>query len=119
MYNCAVEPAIERKPSTKLETATAALLRSTKFRSWRHSLDPGGLLPVDPKLSATEIHLSPAELAKKWGVSTETVRTIFREEPGVLKIGKPGTKFRRGYFTLRIPESVAERVHRRLSERAA
>jgi hypothetical protein len=109
-YNCVVQPALE------FETAIAALRRSTKFRSWRHSLDPVGFSPADPKLAAMELHFSPADLAKKWGVSIETIRTIFREEPGVLKIGKPGTKFRRGYFTLRIPESIAERVHRRLSE---
>lgn len=111
-----MQSALERKQITKLETAIAALRRSTKFGAWRHSLDPGGFFPVDPKLAATELHFSPAELAEKWGVSTETVRTIFREEPGVLKIGRPPTKFRRGYFTLRIPESIAERVHRRLSE---
>ena len=110
MYNCAVQHDIERT----VETATAELLRSADFRSWR----PRRLRPVNPKLSATEIHFSPAELAKLWGVSTETVRTIFREEPGVLKIGKPGTRFRRGYFTLRIPKTVAERVHQRLSEGA-
>jgi hypothetical protein len=62
-----------------------------------------------------ERHFSPSDLAKAWGVSAETVRQIFREEPGVLKIGKPGTKTKRGYFTLRIPEEVAERVHRRLA----
>src|ERR1700674_3468187 len=115
MYNWSVRPPIERKPSTELETATVALLHSAKFLSWRHSQDPRGLFPVNPKLGATEVHLAPAELAEKWGVSVETIRVIFREEPGVLKIGRPPTKFRRRYFTLRIPESVAERVHRRLS----
>jgi hypothetical protein len=62
-----------------------------------------------------EKHFSPAELAEAWGLSPETIRNIFREEPGVLKYGKAETRFRRGYITLRIPMSVAERVHRRLS----
>ncbi len=62
-----------------------------------------------------ERHYEPTELAALWGVSTETIRSIFREEPGVLKIGSEGTKHKRGYITLRIPETVVERVHRRLS----
>jgi hypothetical protein len=62
-----------------------------------------------------EKHYAPDELAELWGLSMETVRAIFRDEPGVLKIGKTGSKYRRGYVTLRIPEEVAERVHRKLS----
>ena len=62
-----------------------------------------------------EKHFSPAELAEAWGLSSDTIRNIFREEPGVLKYGKTETRHRRGYITLRIPLSVAERVHRRMS----
>jgi len=57
-----------------------------------------------------------ADLAKVWGVDVETIRNIFRDEPGVLKIGEKNPKHRRAYLTLRIPESVAVRVHKRLSE---
>jgi hypothetical protein len=60
-------------------------------------------------------HFTPTELAKAWSVSPETIRAIFRNEPGVLKIGKVAGRFRRAYITLRIPEEVAKRVHRRLS----
>jgi hypothetical protein len=61
-------------------------------------------------------HYAPGELAKLWGVSVETVRSMFRNEPGVLKIGSStGSRHKRGYITLRIPEEVAQRVHRRLS----
>jgi hypothetical protein len=97
---------------SRLDTAVARLQRSRRFRQW----SPGVILfkHTDREVVA-EKHFSPTELAKAWGVSTETIRSIFRTEPGVLKLGKPGTKFRRGYFTLRIPEQVAERVHRRLS----
>jgi hypothetical protein len=90
------------------------ILRSSeKFRAWH-------VEPVSAKDSlrtflVAEKHYKPEELAELWGVSTETVRSIFREEPGVLKIGKTGSKYRRGYVTLRIPEEVAERVHQRLS----
>jgi hypothetical protein len=60
-------------------------------------------------------HFTPTELADAWGVSVDTIRNIFRNEPGVLKIGKRESRFKRGYITLRIPRDVAERVHRRLS----
>jgi hypothetical protein len=38
----------------------------------------------------------------------------FIEEPGVLKLGHKETKYKRRYITLRIPERIALRVHRRL-----
>jgi hypothetical protein len=94
------------------------LLRaSEKFRTWRR-LALGGAKPQLPDLRThqmAERHYTPAELAETWGVSAETIRVLFREEPGVLKIGPSGTRFKRGYKTLRIPHSVAERVHTRLS----
>ena len=65
--------------------------------------------------SMAEKHYKPEELAELWGVSTETIRNIFREEEGVLKIGSTGSKYKRGYVTLRIPIEVAERVHQKLS----
>jgi hypothetical protein len=92
--------------------AVAELVRSPKFQSWgRPRLN--GL--EQSNIMADEKHYSPDEIAGLWGVSTETIRSIFREEPGVLKIGKTGTRYKRGYVTLRIPHEVAERVHRRLS----
>jgi hypothetical protein len=64
-----------------------------------------------------EAHFSAAQIAEAWGVSIDTVRRLFEHEPGVLMIEPPQTRFarRRRYRTLRIPASVAERVHRRLS----
>jgi hypothetical protein len=40
---------------------------------------------------------------------------MFSEEPGVLRIGHPGDRYRRRYLTLRIPEDVIERVLKRLT----
>lgn len=61
-------------------------------------------------------HYSPAEIAALWGISTDTARRIFESEPGVLQIGDSSRMGRkRRYVTLRIPEAVAERVHRKLS----
>ena len=89
------------------------LRSSEKFRQWH--IEPA---PEDDPLGCymmLEKHYAPDELAELWGLSMETVRAIFRDEPGVLKIGKTGSKYRRGYVTLRIPEEVAERVHKKLS----
>jgi hypothetical protein len=66
---------------------------------------------------ATERHYSVAEIAAMWHFSPNAVRKLFQNEPGVLALGEPRPKFgrRRGYVTLRIPQSVLDRVHRRLS----
>jgi hypothetical protein len=66
-------------------------------------------------LVVDEKHFTPSELAKAWGVSAETVRQLFRNEPDVLRVGSNGSTDARRYVLLRIPESVAVRVHRRLS----
>jgi hypothetical protein len=66
-------------------------------------------------LPATERHYSPQEIAKLWNVSIGTVRRLFENEHGVLaiRVGKKSGG-RRAYTTLRIPEAVIERVHRRM-----
>lgn len=61
-----------------------------------------------------ERHYAPEELGGLWNLSSDTVRRLFDREPGVLVIERTRNG-RRRYRTLRIPESVAERVHRRLS----
>jgi hypothetical protein len=64
--------------------------------------------------AAMERHFAPDELGELWNLSTDTVRRLFEREPGVLVIERTGARARR-YRTLRIPESVATRVHRRLT----
>ncbi len=60
-----------------------------------------------------ERHYAVAEIAALWNLSADKVRRLFQSEPGVLILAdaKPG---KRRHITLRIPESVAERVYRRL-----
>ena len=66
--------------------------------------------------SSLEAHYTPAEVAQAWGVSADTIRRMFQDEPGVLVIEPAPARFsRRRYRTLRIPASVAERVHRRMT----
>jgi hypothetical protein len=63
--------------------------------------------------ASLEQHFSVAHVAKRWGLSEDTVRRLFENEPGVLVIEPPRGRFsRRRYRTLRIPESVIERVHK-------
>jgi hypothetical protein len=64
--------------------------------------------------TAFERHFSVEELAECWHMSADFVRRLFLGEPGVVVFynQRPG---RRVYRTLRIPESVAVRVHRRMS----
>jgi hypothetical protein len=64
--------------------------------------------------AAMERHYAPDELGKLWNLSADTVRRLFEREPGVLVIERGAARARR-YRTLRIPESVAARVHRRLT----
>jgi hypothetical protein len=63
---------------------------------------------VDP----FERHFTPKELAELWRLDESTVRRMFQDEPGVLKIGNTGRRNKRDYVTLRIPASTAARFYR-------
>jgi hypothetical protein len=68
-----------------------------------------------PGTEATfERHYSVDQLAALWGMSDDFVRRLFLHEPGVVVFyhHRPG---RRVYRTLRIPASVVQRVHIRLT----
>jgi Flp pilus assembly protein TadG len=67
--------------------------------------------------TALETHYSIAQVAEAWGISTDTVRRMFEGEPGVVVIEPLPGRYtrRRRYRTLRIPASIAERVHRRMT----
>ncbi len=81
--------------------------------------------------AALETHYTVAQIAERWNISDDTVRNLFFEEPGVLRIGEASRllggrakKLKRHYFILRIPESVLIRVqdrlvHKRPAESAA
>ena len=113
-----------------------ALLSSKKFLSWRpgrtaakksysgigqgedfgytgHRFENLG----DGDKHVVEIHYSPAQVAEKWGLDVDTVRSLFENEPNVLIVNRPGTRHKRRYRTFKIPESVMVRVHNRLSSR--
>lgn len=65
-----------------------------------------------------ERHFTAQQLGEIWALDETTIRRIFQDETGVLKIGKSARRDgKRDYVTLRIPESVARRVHRQRIER--
>jgi hypothetical protein len=66
-----------------------------------------------------ECHYSVGEIAEIWGLSEKIIRRMFEDEEGVLKWGSPETRRKRGYMTLRIPESVMLRVHDQRARRAS
>jgi hypothetical protein len=57
---------------------------------------------------AEERHFTPTEIAQMWGVSVWTVRKMFANVPGVLKIG---TKSK--YLSLHIPARILHGYHAR------
>ncbi len=64
-----------------------------------------------PGSAVLEKHLTTKELAAIWGVSQTTIVRIFCDEEGVLKLAKPARPGTRTRVELRIPLSVADRVH--------
>ena len=71
---------------------------------------------ITPSSPTFEPHLTVRQIAKMWNLSPDAIRRLFRGEPGVVQIKKERSgPTHRSYTSLRIPQSVAERVHRRLS----
>ena len=78
-------------------------------------------MPVQLQLETSvhiERHYAVTEIAEMWNLSADKVLELFEDEPGVLVIGERNPRRKRRYVTLRIPQSVLERVHRRLSSNA-
>jgi len=58
-------------------------------------------------------HFTVAQIARAWNTSRDTVRRCFESVPGVIRIWRQETKFKRQYNTLRIPARVLRSVHSR------
>ena len=70
-----------------------------------------------PSGAAFEVHFTPTQLAAQWHLSADIIRRTFENEPGVIHIGHNESMHRRRYVSLRIPASVASRVHRKLTQK--
>jgi len=69
---------------------------------------------VQANTSGSERHFTAKEVAEAWNLSQDTIYRLFVDEPGVLVLAGERKKYRRIRRTLRIPESVKNRVYRRL-----
>ncbi len=67
---------------------------------------------VPPEPVTIDPHYSPQFYAELWGMSASTVIRWFQDLEGVLKLGRPVRKGKRGRVELRIPFSVAMQVYR-------
>lgn len=76
-------------------------------------------LVQDPTIDdiVTEKHYTVGEIAERWHVDYSTAQAMFETEPGVLKFGPGERRFKRSHVSLRVPESVMVRVHRKLRQR--
>jgi len=70
-------------------------------------------------MAALEKHYTVADVASLWQLSEDSIRRIFRDHPGVLKLASPEQRFKRGYCVLRIPESVVQKMHADMRGKAA
>ena len=67
-------------------------------------------------MSAFERHYTVAEVSELWALSTDTVRKIFRDRTGVLMVDHKETMKKRGYRSIRIPESLMQKVYFQLQD---
>jgi hypothetical protein len=91
------------KSTAKPNTARGSKTAVTK--------NTGGTSATSNQELPFEQHFSPSALGELWGLSPDFIRDRFRGEPGVVCIDRPETLHKQGYQTLRIPKSVASRVH--------
>jgi hypothetical protein len=57
-----------------------------------------------------EMVFTPEELAERTKLHPSTIRKLFADQPGVIRLGRAGSRSHRRYYTIRVPRSVAERV---------
>jgi len=73
------------------------------------------VLTQQENVASGERHYAVIEIAEMWSLSPDKVRELFEHEPGVLVIGDRNPRHKRRYLTLRIPQTVLQRVHNRLA----
>ncbi len=61
--------------------------------------------------------LTVAQVAERWGLSSDTITRLFADEPGVISLGKEHPRGKRRRVTLRIPMEVVERVKRKRAKK--
>jgi AraC-like DNA-binding protein len=72
---------------------------------------------VRRKMQTDSEFLTVAQVAERWGLSSDTITRIFADEPGVIALGKEHPRGKRRRVTLRIPVEVVERVKRKRAKK--
>jgi hypothetical protein len=72
---------------------------------------------VRRKATSDADFLTVAQVAERWGLSSDTITRIFADEPGVIELGNKNPRGRRRRVTLRIPLEVVERVKRKRAKK--
>jgi hypothetical protein len=65
-----------------------------------------------PDTSFAERHYRIGELAELWKLGRETVRLLVKDDPGVIKVRGGRAK---KHTTYSVPESIAAKIHLRLT----
>jgi hypothetical protein len=73
------------------------------------------LKPIN--IEEDQVFFTAIEIAEQKKLHPDTIRKLFQDEPGVIRLGSPGGRGRRQRYTLRIPKSVADRVFGRFTVR--
>jgi hypothetical protein len=89
--------------------------KSTLFKPSREALPTAApMTTAAAEPIPIENHFTATEVAGLWKFDVETIRRLFDDEPGVVVLQAPAKKGKRPYKTIRIPQTVLDRVHRRL-----
>jgi len=80
----------------------------------RAAARPKTLKAWNPKADPNMVY-TPEDLAEAWQWSVATIRRLFEKEDDVMRHGEEHRRNKRRYVTLRIPQTVAMRVYRKLS----
>jgi hypothetical protein len=87
---------------------------STEARTQRPAPPSTVQRPVAAEPAPIERHYTAGEVADLWRFNVETVRRLFENEPGVIVLQTLARKGKRPYRTIRVPQTVLDRVHKRL-----
>lgn len=107
----------------KYRNALVRALQSKKLRAWGRGPRDTRIARVAAKLIGSwnelrgpskERHYTAAEVGSLWGLSDDMIRRIFEREPGIIRRSRSNPR-KRKCTSMRIPESVTLRVHRRLT----
>lgn len=74
-----------------------------------------GMQEIQKAHAIGEPVFTPSEIAADKKLHPSTVRKMFVDEEGVIRIGHPGSRQRAQRYTLRIPASVVQRVFGRMT----